>query len=160
MKIKALLAMLFSIMLVCGLTTFVNAQTNHDQKSKSRDRQKHDKQKDDDGEDDEEDDSPEMQAKLAKEAKITIEQARKTALERVAGTITEEEIEKEHGVIVYSIEIQNAEGKTFDVEVDVKTGEIVRVEEENDDDDDDNAVAHKKMKEKAKQKDRSRIKPY
>ncbi len=120
MKIKALLAMLFSVMLVFGLATIADAQTNPDQKPKSTD-----KQKDDDRDDDEEDDSPEMQAKLAKEAKISIEQARKTALERVAGTITEEEIEIENGVLVYSIEIRDANGKTHDVEVDAKTGEIL-----------------------------------
>ncbi len=100
-----------------------------------------------------------MQAKLAKEAKISIEQARKTALERVAGTITEEEIEIENGVLVYSIEIRDANGKTHDVEVDAKTGEIVRVEEEDEDDDDDDDAAAKK-KEKSSQKSRSRKKPF
>jgi uncharacterized membrane protein YkoI len=154
MKIKALLAMLFSVMLVFGLATIADAQTNPDQKPKSTD-----KQKDDDRDDDEEDDSPEMQAKLAKEAKISIEQARKTALERVAGTITEEEIEIENGVLVYSIEIRDANGKTHDVEVDAKTGEIVRVEEEDEDDDDDDDAAAKK-KEKSSQKSRSRKKPF
>jgi len=145
MKIKALLAVLFSVMLVFGLATIANAQTNPDRKPKSTD-----KQKDDDRDDDEEDDSPEMQAKLAKEAKISIEQARATALERVAGKITEEEIEMERGVLVYSIEIRDANGKTHDVEVNAKTGEIVRVEEEteDDDEDDDDDNDRKKAKEK------------
>ena len=153
MKIKALLAMLFSVMLVLGLATFTIAQSSSDQKPKS-----HDKQKVDDIDDDEDDDSPEMQAKLAKQAKISIEQARKTALERVAGTITEEEIEMEHGILVYSIEIRDANQKTFDVEVDAKTGEIVRVEEETDDD--DKAEKQKKMKEKSAQKKRNGKKPF
>lgn len=159
MKIKALLAMLFSIMLVCGAATFTNAQNTPDQKSKSTDRQKDDR---DDDEDDEEDDSPEMQAKLAKQAKISLEQARKTALERVSGTITEEEIEIEHGVLVYSIEIRDANQKTFDVEVDAKTGEIVRVEEEDDDDEDeDDAAKQKKIKEKSARKtSRNSKKPF
>ncbi|HXH68827.1 MAG TPA: PepSY domain-containing protein [Pyrinomonadaceae bacterium] len=156
MKIKALLAMLFSVMLVFGLATFATAQTNPDQKPKSAD-----KQKDADRDDDDEDDSPEMQAKLAKQAKITIEQARKIALERVAGTITEEEIEMENGILVYSIEIRDANGKTQDVEVDAKTGEIVRVEPEDDDDDegDDDDDAAKK-KEKSTQKSRKGKKPF
>ena len=154
MKIKTLLAVLFSVMLVFGSATYAAAQNNSDQKPKSTD-----KQKDDDRDDDEDDDSPEMQAKLAKEAKISIEQARKTALERVAGTITEEEIEIENGVLVYSIEIRDANGKTHDVEVDAKTGEIVRVEEEDEDDDDDDDAAAKK-KEKSSQKSRSRKKPF
>jgi len=41
MKVKALLATLFSIMLVCGLTSFASAQTNpSDKKPKATDRQK------------------------------------------------------------------------------------------------------------------------
>lgn len=154
MKLKALLAMMFSLLLVFGLATFASAQANPDKPKAA------DKQKDDDG-DDEEDDSPEMQAKLAKEAKISIEQARATALERVAGTITEEEIEIEKGVLVYSIEIRDANGKTQDVEVNAKTGEIVRVEKEDDDDEDDNnAKKQKKIKDKTVRKFRSDKKPF
>jgi len=96
-----------------------------------------DDEDDDDDEDGEENDSPEMQAKLAKEAKISIEQARSTALAKVSGTITEEELEMENGKLVYSIEVRDANQKTFDVEVDAKTGAIVNVEEENDDDEED-----------------------
>lgn len=145
MKIKAFLAVLFSIMLMCGLATSANAQSNPDKKEKPNNQQKDDDRDDDD----DEDDSPEMQAKLAKQAKITIEQARKTALEKVAGTIIEEEIEMEDGILVYSIEIRDANRKVFDVEVNAKTGEIVRVEEETeDDDDDDDDDDKKKTKEK------------
>ncbi len=72
-----------------------------------------------------------------KRVKISAEQARRTALERVGGTIVEEELEKENGKIVYSIEIRDANQKVFDVEVDAETGAIVNVEEEDDDDDDD-----------------------
>jgi hypothetical protein len=159
MKIKTLLAMLFSVMLICGAATFINGQNSSDQKPKSTDKQKDDDRDDDD----EEDDSPEMQAKLAKQAKISIEEARKIALEKVRGTITEEEIEKEHGVIVYSIEIRDENGKTFDVEVDVKTGKIVRVEEENEDDDEEdaNTAKQKKTKEKSVRKiSQNSKKPY
>lgn len=156
MKIKVLLAMLFSAMLVLGSATFAAAQTNSDQKPKATD-----KQKDDDRDDDEDDDSPQMQAKLAKEAKISIEQARATALEKVAGTITEEEIEVEKGVLVYSIEIRDANGKTQDVEVNAKTGEIVRVEQEDGDDEDDDAVAEKKKeKEKSAKRTKSRKRDF
>lgn len=130
MKVKALLATLFSIMLVCGSASFAHAQTNpSDKKPKAADRQK-----DNDREDD---DSPEMQAKLAKKAKITPEQARKIATDRVAGTIVEEELEREDGKLVYSIEIRDANQKVFDVEVDAKSGAIVNVEEEFEDDEDE-----------------------
>jgi len=146
MKVKALLATLFSIMLVCGSAIFANAQTNpSDNKPKATDRQK-----DNDREDD---DSPEMQAKLAKKAKITPEQARKIAIDKVAGTIIEEELEREDGKLVYSIEIRDANQKVFDVEVDAKTGAIVNVEEEieddeDDEDDDDDTEKSKDAKEK------------
>ena len=142
MKVKALLATLFSIMLVCGLTDFANAQTNpSDNKPKATDRQK-----DNDREDD---DSPEMQAKLAKKAKISPEQARKIATDKVAGTIVEEELERENGKLVYSIEIRDANQKVFDVEVDARTGAIVNVEEEfEDEEDEDDTEESKDAKEK------------
>jgi len=142
MKVKALLATLFSIMLVCGLTDFANAQTNpSDNKPKATDRQK-----DNDREDD---DSPEMQAKLAKKAKISPEQARKIATDKVAGTIIEEELERENGKLVYSIEIRDANQKVFDVEVDARTGAIVNVEEEfEDEEDEDDTEESKDAKEK------------
>ena len=116
MKIKVLMGILFSVMLVCGLTTFANAQTNAQR---------------DDGEDEE------VTAKDREKVKITIEQARKTALERVSGTIVEEELEKENGKLIYSIEVKDANGKVFDVEVDAETGAIFKVEQEDDDGEDD-----------------------
>ena len=146
MKVKALLATLFSVMLVFGLTTFANAQTNpSDKKPEATDRQK--------DKDHEDDDSPEMQAKLAKKAKISPEQARKIATDKVAGTIVEEELERENGKLVYSIEIRDANQKVYDVEVDAKTGAIVNVEEEIEDDededeDDDDTKESKNAKEK------------
>jgi uncharacterized membrane protein YkoI len=145
MKLKALLAVLFSVVLVFGLATITNAQTNPDKNQKSTD-----KQKDDDGEDEEV--SPEER----KRVKISAEQARKTALERVSGTIVEEELEKENGRIVYSIEIRDANQKVFDVEVDAETGAVVNVEEEDEDDedgdDDDDGEKQKQMKKKPQQK--------
>ena len=140
MKIKALLAILFSVMLMCGLATVSNAQTNPDKEQKTNNQEK-----DDDGEDDEV--SPEER----KRVKISPEQARKTALERVSGTIVEEELEKENGRIVYSIEIRDKDKKVFDVEVDAETGAIVNVEEEDEDDEDDGAEKQKEMKEKPPQ---------
>jgi len=141
MKIKALLAIIFSAMLVFGLTTNTNAQTKPDENKKSTD-----KQKDDDGEDEE------VSAAERKQVKISAEQARRTALERVAGIIVEEELEKENGRIVYSIEIRDANQKVFDVEVDAHTGAIVNAEEEDDDEDDD-AEKSKELKEKPPVKD-------
>jgi len=132
MKIKALSAVLFSLMLMCGLAATTNAQTKPDKEQKPTVQEK-----DDDGEDEE------VSPKDRKRVKISAEQARKTALARISGTIVEEELEKEKGRIVYSIEIRDKDKKVFDVEVDAETGEIVNVEEENEDDE-DNDGANKK----------------
>ena len=143
MKLKTLLAMLFSILLVCVLATVSNAQTNPNQNNKTTKQQKDDDERDE-----------KISPKERKQVKISIEQARKTALERVIGTIIEEELEKEKGRLVYSIEIRDANQKVYDVEVDAKTGEVVNVEEENDDDEDgdDDDTAAKQTRKKSPSK--------
>lgn len=83
------------------------------------------------------------QAKLAKQAKITIEQAREIALKRAPGTIEEEELEKEHGKLVYSFDIRNSQGTITEVQVNAKDGSIASVEEED---------AEKEAEEKSKEK--------
>lgn len=127
MKLKTFPAMLFSLTLACGLATLTNAQTNPNKQEKPNFQER-----DDDGEDEE------ISPDDRKRVKIWAEQARRTALGRVAGTVVEEELEKEKGRIVYSIEIQDANKKVFDVEVDAETGEIVNVEDEDGDGRDDN----------------------
>ena len=64
--------------------------------------------------------------KLAGEARISIEQARATALKAYPGKITDEELEREKGGsgLRYSFDIQN--GKvTQEVGVDAKTGKLL-----------------------------------
>ncbi|MEO6589946.1 MAG: PepSY domain-containing protein [Pyrinomonadaceae bacterium] len=68
---------------------------------------------------------------LSKQTKITMEQARATAMTKASGTIEGEELEKENGKLVYSFDIRNAKGTITEVQVDAKTGKIVSVEEEN-----------------------------
>ena len=68
---------------------------------------------------------------LAKQAKITMSQAREIAKKKAAGKIEEQELEKEHGKLVYSFDIRNAKGTTTEVQVDAKNGNVVSVEEEN-----------------------------
>ncbi|MFJ8235876.1 PepSY domain-containing protein [Ureibacillus sp. NPDC094379] len=78
----------------------------------------------------------ENQAELAKQAEITEQDATKIALEKVPGKVNEVELENEDGLIVYEFEIVGEDGSEQDLEVDAKTGEIVKVEaddEENDD---------------------------
>ena len=70
-------------------------------------------------------------AKLLKQATVTPDQARETAQAAVAGDIEEEELEKEHGKLVFSYDIRTAKGTITEVQVDAKTGKVVRIEEES-----------------------------
>lgn len=69
--------------------------------------------------------------KLLKQATVTPDQARQTAQATAAGNIEEEELEKEHGKLVYSFDIRNTKGTITEVQVDAKTGAVVSTEEES-----------------------------
>lgn len=71
------------------------------------------------------------QEKLARQAKITEEQARETALKRAPGTVESSELEREHGKLVYSFDIRNSKGTITEVQVSAITGRVVRVEHES-----------------------------
>jgi uncharacterized membrane protein YkoI len=58
-------------------------------------------------------------------AKITEEQAKKIALERIPGKVSDVAIEKKGGKNVYVIEIQSPEQGEKDVFVDIETGKII-----------------------------------
>lgn len=80
---------------------------------------------------------------LAKEAKITLDAARATALAKVPnGKVESEELEKEHGKLVYSFDI-SVPGKSGVEEVNVSaiTGKVVSKHHES-------AAAEEKEKEK------------
>ncbi|HEY0659475.1 MAG TPA: PepSY domain-containing protein [Pyrinomonadaceae bacterium] len=93
---------------------------------------KQDSKKDDDDEEDAATRSARI-ARLAKQAKITMQQAREIALKRVSGTITGEDLEKEKGRLQYSFDIRDANGKVFDVEIDAKTGQVLKAVEDTED---------------------------
>lgn len=63
-------------------------------------------------------------------AKITMEQAKKTALDKFPGEIESIEYELENGNPVYEFDIKQANGKEIEVEVDAVTGKIGETEEE------------------------------
>lgn len=121
--IFALFLAIFAIGLV-GVPQSVSAQNKPEVKEKA-------KECDDD---DDDEDITEADRALVK---ISPADARKIALQRVPGKITDQELEKERGRLQYAFEIITAEGKEFDVEIDALTGEILKVEDEDDDDDDD-----------------------
>jgi uncharacterized membrane protein YkoI len=70
-------------------------------------------------------------SKLLKQATVTPDQARQTAQATVSGDIEEEELEKEHGKLVFSFDIRNAKGTITEVQIDAKTGAVVATEEES-----------------------------
>ena len=69
----------------------------------------------------------ETQEQLQAEAKIPMETARATALARVKdGTVKSEELEREHGRLIYSFDISTPKQSGVDeVNVDARTGKLV-----------------------------------
>ena len=80
--------------------------------------------------------------------KITMEQARATALKAAPGTITSEELENEHGKLIYSFDIATSKKDVTEVNVDAMNGKIVAVQHENA----AKEAAEKKQEEKEKAK--------
>jgi uncharacterized membrane protein YkoI len=77
--------------------------------------------------------SPANQAKLMAEAKVSQEDASKTALAKVPdGTIKESELEKEHGKLIWSFDVATPGSKDItEVNVDAITGDVVSTEKES-----------------------------
>ncbi|HEX9743569.1 MAG TPA: PepSY domain-containing protein [Nitrospiraceae bacterium] len=84
-------------------------------------------------------------AEMAKEAKVTVDQAIKTATEKVQGTVVEAELEKKHDKTIWEVEIVGADGKVSEVHIDAATGAVIDVEDK---------MAKKKEGKKGKGKDK------
>lgn len=69
---------------------------------------------------------------LVKEAKVTIDQAIKTASEKVPGTVVEAELEKKHGKTVWEVEVLGADGTITEVHIDAATGVVIDTEAKKD----------------------------
>ena len=69
---------------------------------------------------------------VVKKASITMEQARKNALKRVAGQVEDEySIEDEDGsVTTYVFIIKSANGKTYEVQIDAANGNVLSADEQ------------------------------
>lgn len=136
MKKNKSLAAILGLGLVLGIGLFGTTQNANAQNT---DKQKTEKKKERDDEKDEkkeEGKERKNQDKLMREATVTKEQARATALQRVSGEVQEEEIEKENGRLVWAFDIKDTSGKIFDVKVDAKSGAIVSADEDKEDDGD------------------------
>lgn len=68
-------------------------------------------------------------AEMVKEAKVTADQAIKTATEKVQGTVVEAELEKKHDKTIWEVEIVGADGKVSEVHIDAATGDVIDVED-------------------------------
>ena len=73
------------------------------------------------------------EAELMKEAKVSKAQAEKTALAKVPnGAIKSEELEREHGRLIWSFDIgTNGKKNITEVQVDAKDGKIISVQTES-----------------------------
>ena len=67
---------------------------------------------------------------MAAAARVTIDQAIKTASEKVAGKIIEAELEKKHNKLVWEVEVVTSDNKLVEVHIDAETGTVIDVEEE------------------------------
>lgn len=78
----------------------------------------------------------ETDAQLLKQAKITRQQAEQIALAKVPnGKITAGELEKEHGLLIWSFDIAMPHSQNItEVQVNAKTGKIASVQMETPDD--------------------------
>src|ERR1700730_3641894 len=63
-------------------------------------------------------------AALRKEAKITMEEAQKTALAKESGKIKSKELEREKGRLIYSFDIKTPDG-LHEANVDAITGDVI-----------------------------------
>lgn len=67
---------------------------------------------------------------MAAAAKVTIDDAIKTASEKVSGKVIEAELETKHNKLVWEVEVVTAENKVMEVHIDAETGAVIDVEEE------------------------------
>ena len=70
-------------------------------------------------------------AATAAKPKITMAQARATALKKAPGKVTSEELENEKGKLIYSFDIATSKSGVTEVNVDAMNGKIVAVQHEN-----------------------------
>ncbi|HET7657424.1 MAG TPA: PepSY domain-containing protein [Bacillales bacterium] len=63
--------------------------------------------------------------------RLTVQQARDIALQRIPGQIIHVDMDLEHGVLVYEIFILTAQNRVYEVEVNANSGTIIKIEEED-----------------------------
>jgi len=66
--------------------------------------------------------------------RISMQQAQQIALGSVPGQVVHANMDMENGVLIYEVYIFSFQNKMYQVEINAKTGRILKVEQENDDD--------------------------
>jgi uncharacterized membrane protein YkoI len=86
------------------------------------------------------------QARMQKEAKVSMRHAREIALRKVpGGRIDSAELEREHGKLIYSFDIKTAKPGVTEVQVSAISGSIVSIKHES--------PAHEKAEQKQEAKE-------
>lgn len=69
---------------------------------------------------------------MAAVATVTIEEAIRTASEKIAGQIIEAELERRHDKVIWEVEVLTADHKVMEVHIDAQSGAVIDVEEHSD----------------------------
>lgn len=72
----------------------------------------------------------ESKVEMAAAAKITIDEAIKTASEKVSGKVIEAELDRKHGKLFWEVKVVTAEHEVLEVYIDAETGSFIDIEEE------------------------------
>ncbi len=134
---KILTALVFTTLITgvpaLALTHAKRTQVKENQKRKAKQterREEREEREERDEANEQGGEAEENQATLRREVKISLEQARATALNRASGKIEKEELERENGKLVYSFDIRNAGGTITEVQVSAIDNKVVSVEKE------------------------------
>jgi uncharacterized membrane protein YkoI len=65
---------------------------------------------------------------MSKTAKVTADQALKTATEKVEGKVIEVELERKHDRAVWEVEIVDPAGRVAEIHIDANTGAVIDIE--------------------------------
>lgn len=70
------------------------------------------------------------ESEMFRQVKVSFDDAERTALNRVAGSVVMLELERERGKILYEFEIITSEGKEVMIHVDAVSGEVEQVKQD------------------------------
>lgn len=66
--------------------------------------------------------------------RISVQQAQQIPFIRVPGQILHVNLDMENGILIYEVYVMTPQNSVYQVEINAKTGSILKVEQENDDD--------------------------